>query len=196
MSPAVIHELSEISRRLQSGAGGLRWMAPESWHITLQFLGNRSEEQYECAVARLRAIHLPPVSIKLDALGVFDRTGIVFAGVRLSPQLVQLQERVTAATEPCGFVAETRPYHPHITLARLRGNSVKAQSRPQSKAQPQPAAISRSNSGAHPLRTLQQRISPQPAFPRFHAEEFLLYQSHLSPTGSTYEIRHRFKLTH
>jgi len=171
LSPAVIHELSEISRRLQSGAGGLRWMAPESWHITLQFLGNRSEEQYECAVARLRAIHLPPVSIKLDALGVFDRTGIVFAGVRLSPQLVQLQERVTAATEPCGFVAETRPYQPHITLARSKGKL------PHQR-----------------LNELQTKINRQPAFASFVAQEFLLYESFLGPAGSRYEVRQRYPL--
>ncbi len=76
-----------------------------------------------------------------------------------------------AATVPCGFVPETRPFHPHITLARAKG---------QGRSQP--------------LKALQQRIRHQAEFPQFTASEFLLYQSHLSPTGSTYEIRHRFPL--
>ena len=52
LSPAVIDELSATSMRLQSHADGLRWSTPESWHITLQFLGNTPE--YECIVSRLR----------------------------------------------------------------------------------------------------------------------------------------------
>ena len=171
LSAGVTHELSAISQRLQSGAGGLRWMTPDSWHITLQFLGSCSDEQYECTVAGLRAIHLPPVSITLDALGVFDRAGIVFAGVTVAPQLLQLQERVTAATEPCGFVAETRPYQPHITLARSKGK------------------------GPHPhLNELHTIINRQPKFSGFVAHEFLLYESFLGPAGSRYEVRQRFPL--
>ena len=37
LAAAVIDELSAISIRLRSNDDGLRWSAPESWHITLQF---------------------------------------------------------------------------------------------------------------------------------------------------------------
>ncbi len=100
-------------------ADGLRWSAPESWHITLQFLGNTP--QYECIVARLRELRSPPVPIQLEGLGFFERAGVFFAGVGLTPELQALQQRVTAATGLCGFIPETRPYHPHITLARSKG---------------------------------------------------------------------------
>jgi 2'-5' RNA ligase len=121
LPPLVIDQLAAISQRLRSSGDGLRWSAPESWHITLQFLGNASWDQYECAVAQLRGVHLPPVSIQLDGLGFFDRASIFFAGVKVSPELSLLQERVIAATELCGFVPETRPFAPHITLARHKG---------------------------------------------------------------------------
>jgi 2'-5' RNA ligase len=167
----VIGELSAISRRLQSGGDGLRWSAPDTWHITLQFLGNTGPEQYECTVARLRALHSSPVPIRLEELGCFDRTGILFAGVEVSPELLLLQKRVTAATALCGFVPGTRPYQPHITLARSKG-----------KAQ-RPG-----------LSELKAKIRIQPHFTRFVAEEFLLYESFLGPGGSRYEIRQRFPL--
>jgi 2'-5' RNA ligase len=171
LSAEVIEELSAVSRRLRREGDGLRWMTPESWHITLQFLGNSGQEQYECTVARLRGIHLPPVSIKLDALGAFDRAGIFFAGVKVSPQLVLLQERVTAATALCGFIPETRPYQPHITLARSKGGGKR-----------------------QGLKELQPKIHRQPEFARFSAGEFLLYESFLGPSGSRYEVRDRFPL--
>jgi RNA 2',3'-cyclic 3'-phosphodiesterase len=168
LAAAVIEELSAISLRLQSKEDGLRWSAPESWHITLQFLGNTP--QYECIVERLRELRSPPVPIQLEGLGFFERAGIFFAGVGLSPELQGLQQRVTAATGLCGFIPETRPYHPHITLARSKGK------------------------GAHRLRELKGRIHREPRFTGFVAEEFVLYESVAGPKGSRYEIREQFLL--
>ncbi len=87
LAAAVIDELSAISVRLRSNDDGLRWSAPESWHITLQFLGNTGQEQYECTIARLREVRSPPVPIRLEELDLFERAGVFFAGVRLTPGL-------------------------------------------------------------------------------------------------------------
>ena len=171
LAAVVIGELAAVSARLKSREDGLRWAGPESWHVTLQFLGNTGPEKYACLVARLREVRSPAVPVRLEELGFFDRAGIFFAGVGLTPELLSLQQRVTAATARCGFVPETRPYHPHITLGRGKGEG-----RGQS------------------IRDLKTRIQRQPAFTRFAAEEFLLYESLLSPAGSRYEIRERFPL--
>ena len=120
LAPVVVDELAAVTERLKSPSDGLRWSAPAGWHITLQFLGKTSAEQYACLVPALREIRFSPFAIQLEAPGFFDRAGVFFAGVRLSPQLIRLQELVVAATRPCGFVAEDRPYHPHITLARAK----------------------------------------------------------------------------
>jgi len=169
LAPTIIDELKAASARLRSSSSGLRWTPPESFHITLQFLGNTTQEQYECLVPRLRALQSPPVSICLEALGCFDRAGVLIAPVRLTPELVLLQQRVVAATQPCGFVPEARPYQPHITLARAKGQRFD-------------------------WRELKAKIQRQPAFTRFAAREFLLYESFLSSAGSRYEVRERFPL--
>jgi 2'-5' RNA ligase len=171
LADAVLSELSAVAARLKPSAGGLRWMAPESWHITLQFLGNTTLEQYDCLLARLGELRSPPVPVRLEELGLFDRAGVFFAAVASTRELVFLEQRVTAATALCGFVPEERPFRPHITLARAKG---------QDRAQP--------------LRALKTRINRQPTFTHFVAHEFLLYESHLSRDGSIYEIRARFPL--
>jgi len=171
MAAAVIDEIAAVSLRLRSKEVGLRWQSPESWHITLQFLGNTSREQFECVVARLGELQMPPVPIRLEGLSAFDRAGVFIAAVTLTPELLQLQERVTAATAHCGFVAATRPYQPHITLARSKGK------------------------GQLPgLLALKTKLRHQPEFTRFSAREFLLYESFLGPAGSHYEVRERFPL--
>ena len=169
LAAKVIEELSAISLRLQSSEDGLRWSTAESWHITLQFLGNTPE--YECVVARLRDLRSTSVPIQLEGLDFFERAGVFFAGVRLTPELNVLQQRVTTATRLCGFIAETRPYHPHITLARSKGKG-----------------------GKRGLNALKNKVHRQPKFSDFVAEEFFLYESVSTPTGSLYQIRERFPL--
>jgi 2'-5' RNA ligase len=164
----VIEQLSAVSMRLQTGEDGLRWSAPESWHITLQFLGNTRE--YECIVARLRELRSPPLPVQLEGLGFFERAGVFFAGVRRTPELEALQKSVTAATGLCGLVPESRPYHPHITLARSKSKGVTA------------------------LRALKGKIHREPTFSGSLAEEFVLYESVPGAKGSHYQVRERFPL--
>src|ERR1700730_7523342 len=94
LTAAVIEELSATSMRLQSNADGLRWSAPESWHITLQFLGNTP--QYECIVSRLHDLRSPAFPIQLEGLGFFERAGVFFAGVKLTHEIEPMQRRVAA----------------------------------------------------------------------------------------------------
>ena len=169
LDPAVVGELAALTERLKSPADGLRWSVAAGWHITLQFLGQTSEEQYKCAAAALCRIGHAPFDVDLDPPGFFDRAGVFFVGVRLSPDLTSLQQRVVASTTPCGFIPEDWPYHPHITLAREKG-------------------------GHRALRNLKSRVPGEARFSSFVATEFLLYQSFPGPGGSRYEVRERFPL--
>lgn len=169
MAPAVTAEVAAIVARLRSASDALRWSAPESWHITLQFLGNTTPEQYACILPHLRALRHPPVPISMEGLGFFDRAGIFYAGVSTTPGLLALQQSVTRATASCGFIPEARPYQPHITLARAKG-------------------------ARDGFLALKSRLGHPPAFSRFNADEFLLYESFLASSGSRYEVRERFPL--
>jgi RNA 2',3'-cyclic 3'-phosphodiesterase len=167
LAETIAGQLAQLTARLRPSAPDLRWAAPDSWHVTLQFLGRTTPQQYECVVARLAALHLPPVSIQLTGLGLFERAGILHLGVEPTPHLLALQRRIVAATTPCGFEPESRPYHPHITLARAKARS-------------------------RSLRVFAAHLPSEINFPRFTAREFLLYESHPSAAGSTYEVRQRF----
>jgi len=111
------------------------------------------------------------VPVQLDGTGFFERAGVFFAGGSVSAEMLRLEKRVLIATAECGFVAENRPFHPHVTLARAKGES-------------------RMNA----LRQLKQRVKGRVAFPAFTATEFLLYEAFLGAGGSRYEVRERFSL--
>jgi 2'-5' RNA ligase len=173
LAVATTSDLAAAVHRLRSNAAPeiLRWSAPESWHITLQFLGSTTQEQYECVTGHLRELRHPPIQIRLGALGTFDRAGVLFVDIPVTPQLGALQQAVTDATAPCGFTPEMRPYHPHITFARRKGKD-----------------------GGRELRNLKLQIDPPPRFSSFTAESFVLYESIPRPEGSRYEIREQFSL--
>ena len=175
LAATTTHDLVAIADRLRSKSAPeslLRWSAAESWHITLQFLGSTTPQEYECVTARLHELHQPPVVVELGAVDTFDRAGVLFVDVRITPQLVALQQAVTAATIPCGFVSESRSYHPHITLARRKGRV-----------------------GDRELRNLKSQIDTLPHFASFTADSFVLYESRATPEGSRYDVRERFLLT-
>ncbi len=167
LAAATLDELVAVAARLRSGADGLRWTAPASWHITLQFLGECSPAQCENLIASLRRVQGAPVLISLEKLGCFER--VFLATVQRTPQLLALQQGVAAATVACGFPLENRPYQPHITLARSRETR-------------------------QDLGQLANRLRTQSRFSGFAASEFLLYQSFLGPAGARYEVRARFPL--
>lgn len=171
LAPEVVDALERLSHSLRSAGDDLRWSSPETWHITLQFLGETSTETYACVVQHLRQIKSPAVPIWLHGTGFFDRAGVFFAGVTVSPELRLLEKIVTVATSGCGFTSENRPYHPHVTLARAKGDN-----------------------RASALRKLKPRARPDVGFPVFTAGEFLLYESFLGPDGARHEIRERFPL--
>jgi len=169
LAEQVKSELSALCNKLRPGAPGLRWSRPESWHITLQFLGSAGEEPLDCLRARLAEVRAAPVPVRLGELGIFDRAGVFIVEVELAPGLAALQKRIVAATAQCGFVAEERPYHPHITLARAKDEA-----------------------GRRQLKKLKAGAPTRPVFSTFIANEFLLYESHAEAGGSRYEVRARF----
>ncbi|MFP5207112.1 MAG: RNA 2',3'-cyclic phosphodiesterase [Acidobacteriota bacterium] len=172
-------ELAEVCGRLRPEAPGLRWSAPESWHITLQFLGSSRAEQLDCLTLRLAELGAAPVAVRLGNLGVFARAGVFLVEVERRPELEELQRRVVDATAQCGYAAEARPYHPHITLARAKGDGRRQLRRIQERQAGKPAASDSTGAGG---------------FTPFTATEFLLYESHLGPGGSKYEVKARFAL--
>lgn len=171
LSPEVIEVLERLTKSLRTTGDQLRWTSTETWHITLQFLGETSAERYQCIVRNLAAIRAHEVPIWMSGTGIFDRAGVFWAGVTVSPELRLLEKAVRAASSGCGFISEDRPYHPHVTLARAKGDD-----------------------RVRELRALQSRVKEQVGLPAFRASEFLLYESFLGSAGTRHEVRERFQL--
>ena len=108
-----------------AGIEGLRSVRTEGIHLTLKFLGDVPGSQVgdiARALSEAAAGH-QKFEVSTGDFGAFPNTRrpqVLWAGVagRVEP-LMRLQADVDAALAALGFPAETRPFHPHLTLARL-----------------------------------------------------------------------------
>lgn len=88
-------------------------------HITLNFLGNITAPLRECVEAAADKFRAQAFELKLDQLGMWPRSGIVWLGASVvPPALSQFAAEMNCGIEACGIATDTRPYRPHVTLLR------------------------------------------------------------------------------
>lgn len=95
-------------------------------HLTLKFLGEIPKLRVEIlSQAASRSVEgLSPFEILVEETGAFPKHGpprVLWIGVTdARGKLAELHARLEEECAKTGFAKEERPFHPHLTLARLR----------------------------------------------------------------------------
>ena len=102
----------------------VRWVSVGNIHLTLKFLGDVSLSQVELIEQLLNTITLAHDTFKISVggVGVFprpQRPRVIWAGVDAPPDLVAIQEEIESTTAQVGYIPESRPFSPHLTLGRI-----------------------------------------------------------------------------
>lgn len=123
--------LSRLQHELQRrGLEKLRWVRPEGIHLTLKFLGVTPEAKLPPIEGALRDAvkETGTHELALGKLGTFggSRPRVVWVDLTGDLDAVRdLQERIEVALNLLGFEREARDWSPHVTLARVRQESVR-----------------------------------------------------------------------
>ena len=145
----------------------LNWSPPENLHITTKFIGEFPENRLAELNSALAAMAArAPFDITISGLGWFPnphQPRSFWAGIHASEGLPELAKATDLALQPLGIARESKPYSPHLTLARVRSPGVEL----------------------HVLRGAIAQL-PTVEFGRFAVSGFHLYLSELSSTGSRY----------
>jgi len=168
-------------------APAVRWVQPESLHVTLKFIGERPDAMVKAIENALSGIVAKAFQLSFRGAGFFpnERSARVFwIGIQADAALAELAVQVERSLVPLGIEAEKRAFSPHLTLARA-GNGSGAPGR---------------QKGDRPNRrfsTLQAKLNavPAPDFGTINATEFFLYRSQLSSRGAQYTKIARFPLS-
>ncbi|MGB7860745.1 MAG: RNA 2',3'-cyclic phosphodiesterase [Acidimicrobiia bacterium] len=97
----------------------------ENWHVTLRFLGVIDEVTLDRFLHGLAEVgDVPSFRIRLDRVGAFpkpSRATVVWIGVSEGDKTLGLLNEIAEnAASASGLEPEDRPYHPHLTLSRVR----------------------------------------------------------------------------
>ncbi len=158
--------LGDLMARLAPCCRAARWARGEAMHVTLKFIGEAVPENVERIKNALQGVHsAEAVEMRFRNVGFFPNAGhprVFWAGIEASPNLAELAAAVEGAVEPLGIPRETRPFRPHLTLARFK-----------------------SEEG---LARLHEALRREASFEfgATRAAEFHLYQSVLKPRGAEY----------
>ena len=118
-------------RRIQTelklpGHTFVKWVATESVHLTLKFLGNISPQKVAeiTGVMEQASQGVSPFQLEVTEVGAFPnmrQPRVLWVGIKGEiDKLVTWQQRIDNGLIPLGFAKETRAFTPHLTLARLR----------------------------------------------------------------------------
>ncbi len=171
---------ASIARELRGrpGAEGVRWVRPETLHVTLRFLGQVALAGLPALVERVgtEVAGLVPFSLSLTGPRLFPlakRPRAVALGVEPEEPLAELAAAVERGVRHAGLGADERPFRAHLTLGRVRERGGTAPrldgvpAPPESSFRVREAVLFRSElrrDGAHytPLETLALRGSHHP----------------------------------
>ncbi|MGC8794198.1 MAG: RNA 2',3'-cyclic phosphodiesterase [Bryobacteraceae bacterium] len=172
LPPDVLGALTRLLERLKPTAR-LKWSPPENLHITTKFIGEWPEQRRVELESALRGLGaFDPIPICLRGLGFFPNPHaprVFWVGVEAGPGLAELARRTDAALARLGVPAETRPFSPHLTLARIK----------------EPVPLAGLRQAIAQLETVE--------FGAFFADRFHLYLSELRPAGSVYTKLSEFR---
>ena len=168
--------------RFTDGVSGFapeaRWVKPESLHITLKFIGEQPDAMIDQIKHALTTVKTISLTIHFRGYGFFPTAKsarVFWIGMEAGPDLASLARTIDKNTATLGIPKEARAYSPHLTLARGAGGSGSPRWR-------------REDGPNRSFQHLQEKLAalPAPDFGTMTAREFFLYQSKLSPKGSTY----------
>lgn len=172
----ILDSLERTVRVLKPAAPRISWSPVSNLHITTKFIGEWPEEKLRDLKTALEEIHRPGViEVRVAGVGWFPNPHsprVFWAAVKAPAALAELASATDRATATLGVPAESRAYHPHLTLARIKTAENLA-----------------------PLRQAVAKLDKELEFGTFTARSYFLYLSEPKPSGAVYTKLAEFPLS-
>lgn len=124
-------QLGILQERLKQFDAAVKWVKPDSMHLTLKFLGNISTSLISPLKDALETIGRETTSfqITLSKIGTFGKTDhprVIWVGVKKGEkEILEIKRKLEERLEKIGIPLERRPYHVHLTLGRMKSSKNK-----------------------------------------------------------------------
>ncbi len=164
----ILKKIEEVQEDLKSTHADVRWVSPEKIHLTLKFFGNIEESKIDPIFMSIEepVRTTSPFSLKVRGIGAFPHLKnprVIWVGmVDGGEVLISLQKQIEIQLGKIEFQPEDRPFHPHLTLGRMK-----------------------SSRGKGELAAKMGRYKEE-EFGDFRVERVVLFKSDLKPSGPIY----------
>ena len=165
----IIQQKTEVLRK-EIGTSIVRWVPSQNIHLTLKFLGDVSSANIDILAQMLRAEadSCPPFEIHLSGLGSFPsskRPRVLIIRIQAPAELETLQRGIESAANRLGYESDEHGFSPHLTLGRVKQNSL--------------------TSDQQKIRKVLEETKID-SLGTARVDSVHLYKSDLKPTGSVY----------
>ncbi len=175
LEPELKKSLQDLVLKLKKTGADVRWVNFPGMHLTLKFLGEIEGGRVAAVEAALRkaASGFSKFALALRGTGTFPEgrnPRVLWVGIKDEPGLMALADEIEKRLEAEGFPRETRPFHPHLTIGRVKS----------------PSGIQAA------VRELERYR--ETSFGEMAAEKVALFESILNPQGAEYRVVSEFGL--
>lgn len=167
---AIVRAMAGLRRAARADAWdrSVRWVPPHNLHLTIRFIGELDEAAgARVGMALAAPLGVPPFDVVFEGAGVFPPRGaprVLWIGVERGGEgLTRVFDVVESRLRRVGLAPETRPFSPHLTIARFRDRE-----RPDGRRLDDAITSVRVGAGPQPVHSIT------------------LYQSRLTPAGPQY----------
>jgi len=121
----VLDRLVEAQRILLQSGVKMKAVERENLHITMKFLGEVPPPMVEAVKTQMAEVRFEEFEAHIKGVGAFPKTSsprVIWAGVEEGAEkLKAVYEELERRLRRLGFKPEGRPFHPHVTLMRVKG---------------------------------------------------------------------------
>jgi 2'-5' RNA ligase len=103
-----------------------KWVEPQNYHMTFQFIGEVPEEKLMDIIKGVQEVSQrnKPIRVKYRSLGVFpdiDKARVLWIGVSEgADRLKALAKDVSNTNKKYGIKSDGKPFYPHVTICRIK----------------------------------------------------------------------------
>jgi 2'-5' RNA ligase len=118
--------LEQIENKLKQSIIGIKWVRPENIHLTLKFLGHIDKKVIGGVKKIISQIahEYKSFTIRLSVPGAFpnpEYPRVIWIGIDIGvEECTSLAQHLEEKLVSLGIEKESRPFHPHLTLARIK----------------------------------------------------------------------------
>jgi 2'-5' RNA ligase len=118
-------QIATIQKHMAESSAQMTCVSPSLMHITLTFIGEVNERDVDGISSALSTVSERQFSLNAKAIEFNNhkQPRVLWLRMHTNPAILELVKKVEQVLIPFGIKEESRRYHPHITIARIKRTS-------------------------------------------------------------------------